>query len=115
MQVSWIQCAGNVWCSLNNVKLTTVTNNPGVYVIWYEGQPSNVVKIGSGNIRDRLSDHRGDAEIQAYESRGLLVTWAVVPLATAMGIETYLADEFPPLVGERFPDVSPIAVNHPWS
>jgi hypothetical protein len=117
MNVSWIQCGdNNHWCSLENLNLDSVGEVAGVYVIWHEGNPGRVVKIGQGApIKARLSAHRNDKAILAYRGRGTLrVTWAAVSSAYRDGVERYLGDTWPPLVGECFPDVRPIAVNSPW-
>ena len=115
LQLSWIKCgAEKYWCPLETVNLTEVTAH-GIYIIWHEGNPGRVVRIGQGDIADRLEAHRNDDEILGYESSGTLrVTWAAVSAAQRDGIERYLADQWTPLVGENFPNVNPIAVNSPW-
>jgi hypothetical protein len=86
------------------------------YIIWHEGNPSRVVRLGQGDIKDRLSKHRCDKEILAYNQKGMLrVTWASVPSGQRDAVERYLANTWNPLVGDCFPDVEPIAVNSPWS
>jgi hypothetical protein len=37
----------------------------GVYVIWHEGNPSRVVRVGHGEIRERLHYHQEDPEVLA--------------------------------------------------
>jgi hypothetical protein len=117
MQVTWKKCGDDShWCSLENLDLESVGDVGGVYVIWHEGNPARVVRIGQGKIKDRLGAHRIDAEILAYRAWGTLrVTWAAVSSSQRDGVERYLSERYPPLVGDAFPDVLPIAVNSPWS
>lgn len=117
MQVRWAKCGDDGhWCSLENLDLESIGEVSGVYIIWHEGNPGQVVRIGQGDIKGRLSKHRNDREIVAYRKYGKLrVTWASVPWNQRDGVERYLAETWPPLVGEAFPDVQPIAVNSPWS
>ena len=110
----WIRCQDDRPCDFRTVTLDGV-HAEGIYAIWYKGNPGRVVRIGKGNIAERLKQHRMDEEILAYASRKLYVTWAAVDRAERDGIERYLAEAYPPLVGERFPDVPPIRVNAPWS
>ncbi|MES1180006.1 MAG: hypothetical protein ABUL43_02300 [Hyphomicrobium sp.] len=87
----------------------------GVYIIWHRGNPGRVVRIGQGDVASRLSSHRKDAAILAYRASGdLYAKCAAVPTHLRDGVERYLAEKWLPLVGDRFPDVSPIAVNDPW-
>lgn len=86
-------------------------------MIFYLGSgtdPGRVVRIGQGNIAERLASHRLDAEIVKYKNKGLLVTWAKVHSAHQSGVEKYLAEKWPPLVGVRFPASIPIQVNSPF-
>lgn len=80
-------------------------------------QDARTVRVGQGNIRDRLGAHRNDEEITAYEQYGTLrVTWATTGKAARASrerIERYVADQLDPLVGE-YPAVEPLAVNLPW-
>jgi len=117
MQVSWKKCGDDGhWCSLENLDLDSITDTGGVYVIWHEGNPARVVRIGQGIFKDRFKAHRTDDEITGYRVHGKLrVTWASVPSNQRDGVERYLADAWPPLIGDAFPDVEPIAVNSPWS
>jgi hypothetical protein len=93
--------------------LESIGNTAGVYLIWHGGQQGRWVRVGSGTIKQRLSDHRNNPEILAYQSHGLLVTWATVPANQQEGVEAFLAEQCNPLVGERFPDRTPIPVNLP--
>lgn len=116
MQLTWIKCEGGGWCSLNDVNLdhSHFDNLGGVYVIWYNGGGGAWVRVGQGEIRDRLRAHRSDPEVQAYSSRGrLYVTWAAVGAVDRNGVEAYLAQRLNPLVGTRFPAATPIPVNTP--
>lgn len=115
MDVTWIKCGnGASWCPLEDVNLENVTAT-GVYMIWHAGNPGRVVRLGQGNIKDRLTAHRNDPDILAYKQFGkLYVTWASVPWSQLDGVEKYLSDTWPPLVGAAFPAAIPIAVNSPW-
>lgn len=113
MSINWILCEGNVWCNFFAVNLS---NNhfdglEGVYVIWCDDGPC--LRVGQGNIRDRLSAHRIHPDFRAYTSHTVLVTWADVDPAHRDGIELYLANELNPEIGQRFPEVDPIPVNLP--
>ncbi|MBY0473312.1 hypothetical protein K2Q00_03475 [Patescibacteria group bacterium] len=87
----------------------------GVYIIWHGGLSPAVVRIGQGIIRDRLASHRDDPTIMAYKHLGLFVTWAPVHSSKLDAVERYLADTWKPKVGDRFPNVLPLAVTSPWS
>ena len=116
LRLSWIKCDdGNNWCDFELVNLTDITAK-GVYVIWHHGDPSRVIRIGQGDIAFRLGAHRNDRQIAAYMSKGKLrVTWAAVSADRRDGVEAHLSNRWPPLVGDVFPDVEPIAVNSPWA
>lgn len=113
--LSWVKCGnGANWCPLQNVDLSNVIT-AGVYIIWVEGNPSYVIRVGQGNIAERLEEHRNDNEIVAYARQGTLrVTWAALPEWQRNGVERYLADHWSPRVGDRYPSAEPIAVNSPW-
>ena len=115
LNLGWIKCdEGRQWCPLESVNLSGVTAK-GVYIVWHEGNPGRVVRIGQGDIAGRLKDHRDDPQILTFSKQGILrVTWAAVSAAQRDGVERYLADQWPPLVGDVFPDAAPIAVNAPW-
>lgn len=116
MTVTWIKCGnGGNWCPLETLDLEGVGAVAGVYIIWHDGNPSRVVRVGQGAIKARLSAHRNDAKILTYRASGTLrVTWAAVPAVYRDGVERHLAETWGPLVGDAFPDVQPIAVNSPW-
>jgi hypothetical protein len=104
------------WCDLELLDLQSVTARTGVYVIWHEGNPSRVVRIGQGDIAVRLGAHRRDPAFLAYRKYGKLrVTWAAVPAHQLDGVERYLANSWPPLIGDAFPDAAPLAVNSPFA
>ena len=113
--LEWMKCGnGANWCPLETVTLANV-DTFGVYLIWHEGNPGRVVRIGQGDIADRLGCHKTDREVLAYAARGTLrVTWASVPARLADGVERYLAESWKPLVGDRFPMAMPVAVNSPF-
>jgi hypothetical protein len=117
MIVTWKKCGDDDhWCSLENLDLDSCGDVAGVYIIWHEGNPGRIVRVGQGNpIKERLGVHRNDDEVLAYANRGKLrVTWAYVSSNQRDGVERYLADRWKPLVGDVYPDSLPIAVNSPW-
>jgi len=110
--VTWGTCGDDShWCDFTNLDLTAdlFKEMKGVYIIWSGKQ---VVRLGSGIIKDRISTHRNDTKITAYAN--LKVTWAKVHANQMEGVERYLADMFDPAVGEAFPDTIPLPVNLPW-
>lgn len=116
LNLKWWKCGNDGhWCSFKNLDLDSVTES-GVYIIWYEGSPGRVVYVGQGDpISERISAHRSNDDILAYQDRGTLrVTGASVAVAERDGVERYLANKLQPLVGSAHPDTDPIEVNLPW-
>jgi len=116
MTLNWIKCSGSQWCNFLHLNLDHSHFNglEGVYIIWHGAPNPAVVRIGQGNIRERLKEHREEQEILAYEGNGLYVTWASVDRYSRDGVERYLAEKWNPKVGDRFPNVNPMVVNSPW-
>jgi hypothetical protein len=117
ISVAWMKCGSDGhWCDLELLDLKSVSATTGVYVIWHEGNPARVVRIGQGDIASRLGAHRKDLAILAYKKYGRLrVTWASVPAHQIDGVERYLANTWPPLIGDAFPVAAPLAVNSPFA
>src|SRR5579885_3656927 len=117
MNITWNKCQGEVWGHLNRVDLSHghFDRMEGVYVIWHGGPDPKTVRVGQGIIKDRLAAHRNDPDIQAHSAKELFVTWAAVAASARDGVEAFLAEALKPLVGDRFPDVAPVAVNLPWA
>ncbi len=113
LAVTWVKSTTGTWLPLETVDLSEVKTS-GVYVIWYAGNPGQVVRVGQGDIANRLSAHRNDKAVLAYKTNGLLlVTWATVSASQVDGAERFLADHYKPLIGDRYPDADPIVVNLP--
>ena len=112
MNVNWGTCGDdNHWCDFDRLTLNSdgFKDKKGVYIIW---SGKTVIRLGSGIIKDRIAAHREDAEINKYEN--MKVTWAKVNANQMEGVEKYLSELLEPLVGDRFPDRTPIEVNLPW-
>ncbi len=117
LQLNWGRCGDTPqWCSFDTVNLASkhFDNLEGVYIIWHGGPSPATVRVGQGNIRDRLTAHRNDPAITRYRDQGLYVTWAAVPGGQRDGVERFLADQLQPKVGVVFPNAQPIRVNLPW-
>lgn len=119
-EVEWARCAPNSWCNFETAKISTLTDDDlGVYVTWHDGSSSTrgseCVRVGHGEILNRIRAHRKDDRILSYNFYGKLkVTWTLVPdKGTRLGIERYLADQLEPKVGDYPDDVDSIAVNLP--
>lgn len=113
MNLLWGTCGDNgSWCGFLAVNLahSYFDGKEGVYIIWQGKGP--IIKVGQGNLRDRLSAHRREQEIIVFDN--LFVTWAVVPAQNRDGVECYLANRLNPRIGRVFPNVVPIEVNLPW-
>ncbi|TVK90676.1 hypothetical protein AYI83_21490 [Shewanella algae] len=113
LNVTWGTCGDDGhWCSFINLNLNSegFKDKKGVYIIW---SGETVVRVGSGIIKNRIADHRDNRDITKYPD--LKVTWAKVNANQMEGVEKYLADTLSPVVGERFPERTPIEVNLPWA
>lgn len=115
----WAKGKKNAWCSLNQVDFSHsyYDNFEGfIYIIWYWNKFGEAVtiKVGQGNIRERLKAHNTDPQIQAYAHLNLLVTWTSLPSNLLDGAEAYLGKVLKPRVGSLFPDAKPIPVSLPF-
>ncbi len=119
MNLFWMRCENNAWCSLHHVDLSHnyYNNLEGIYIIWYWDSFGNpvTVRVGQGNIRERLTAHRSDPQIQAYAHLNLLVTWTDTLSYLRDGVEAYLGKVLKPRVGSLFPNAKPIPVTLPFS
>lgn len=123
MQIVWIKNLNtSEWFDFLRLNLDAAyfTDKYGVYVIWYtspaeSNAESKVIRLGQGNIGERLRAHRTDPSILRYANIGQLkVSWAVLNNFSKMtidGIERFLAESYRPLIGDRFPEVDTIPVN----
>lgn len=114
--LNWKKRQDGKWFKLTDVNLVDphFIDLEGVYIIWYEGTNRIVVRVGQGEIKERISDHQTDPRIMTYKSHGLYVTWAMVLPLYRNGIERYLFEKLKPIVGFRYPNVPAIQVNLPW-
>ncbi len=112
LQLFWQKCQGNIWGHFLDVDLSSAhfDSMEGIYIIWQGDGP--IIRLGQGVIKDRISGHRADRVITAYNN--LYVTWAPALAENRDGIERYLANVLRPKVGDVFPNAVPIEVNLPW-
>jgi hypothetical protein len=116
LPVNWVKNSNNnQWFDLLRLNLNAsyFNDKEGVYVIWYAGPAeAKAIRVGQGNIGDRLREHRTNPEIIRYAHYGQLkVSWAIVPKQYRDGVEAYLFDSYNPLIGDRSPTAQPISVN----
>jgi predicted GIY-YIG superfamily endonuclease len=102
---------------LYDVELSQLTAY-GVYMIYTAGSllggPA-ILRVGQGDVANRLREHRQNLTILSYQRRNgpVMVVWASVSPLIVDGVERYLADRYRPLLGEAFPDVRPVPVTLP--
>lgn len=106
LPVKWIKSVGGDFLDLLRVNLDSSyfsTPKNGVYVIWYTGtNKAPVIRVGQGNIRDRIMAHRSDPQITQFSANGQLkISWIIIDPENFDGVEAYLYDYYKPSVGER--------------
>ena len=99
------------------------TDIVGVYIIWAGISNRTMLKVGSGIIKNRLREHLSNPKVQAYTSKGLYATWAIITPSfkpggelddKERGVERFLGVWLNPKLTERLPNnVDPILVNLP--
>lgn len=118
VEVNWLKethAGQTYWPCLETFSLKTITTS-GVYVIWHGGNCPKTIRVGQGNVADRLGKHLQEEHILRYRECGtLFATWTSIPKHQRGGVEKFLADGLHPLEGCRFPNETPIQVNLPWS
>lgn len=121
LNVYWVRnTQTNQWFDFLRLNLNApyFVNKEGVYIIFYSSpSEARVIRIGSGNLKERLEEHRKNPAILEYSRLGQLkVTWVVAdnnPLSheQLLGVEAYLARIYSPISGDRYPTVTEIPVN----
>lgn len=116
MNLNWIKCQGNQWCSLLNVNLSHdhFKNLEGIYIIWHSGEQPWTVYVGQGIISERLAEHRRDDRILGFSYHGLFVTWTQLDDSFRNGVERFLIESLEPRIRTICPTASPVPVNLPW-
>lgn len=114
-QLQWIKSLDNKWLDFTRLDLAQVRGG-GVYIIWHGGTNPRVVRVGHGQFAQKFAEHRQNTQLMWYASQGpLFVTWAEVSSeAHRAGIETYLAQQFSPLLGQQLPSSVPLPVYSPF-
>jgi hypothetical protein len=110
VQLQWSKCAGGEWCLLNELDRAEI-DHFGVFVVWRSGdlgRASVVLFVGSGPLRQQISDCRRDPVFGA--AADLRVTWAGVDPRYVDGVAAYLYQQLRPLWGEvpRLVPVQPV-------
>lgn len=116
-QVVWIKNSQtNDWFDFLRLNLDApyFLGKRGVYVIWYTSPGlAKVVRLGQGNISERLKEHRSRPDIMQYASYGQLkVSWVILNENELFGVEKFLSRIYSPLIGDRYPvEIQEIPVN----
>ena len=111
LAVTWAHPPGQ-WWDLEYAASFSPTID-GVYIIGRDSD-GRCIKVGQGNIHDRLKAHHRDRAItSAARGATLRVTWCAVHAHLRGGVERFLGEHYKPLVAERFPDTRVIRVNLP--
>ncbi len=114
LTLNWVKRSDGKWCRLEFLNTGNIAGS-GVYIIWHAGNPGRVVRVGQGILANRLAVHKKDYDVLKFKQSGeLRVTWAIVQASQRDGVERHLANKWKPLVGDAWPDVTPLAVNSPW-
>lgn len=114
-QLQWIKSLDNKWLDFTRLNLSQV-HGTGVYVIWHGGANPRVVRVGQGSFSHDFAHHRQDTQLMWHASQGpLFVTWAEVAAEEhRAGIETYLVQQFSPLLVHQMQQVAPLPVYSPF-
>jgi len=122
LTLHWYKNKLDTWLPFPDINLDTV-GSTGVYVIWgifkvNGGTITKAIRLGQGVVKDRLASHKQDPDVKKWlgdtRLQNAFVTYADVNAADRSGVESYLAEAYDPLVGERFPNVTHIRVNLPF-
>jgi len=106
-RLDWIKnTQNNGWFDLLRLNLNSpyFINRYGIYIIWYAGSgETKVIKIGTGNIGDKLKVEKISPDVLRYAQFGQLkVTWAIVTDQSIIpGIVSFLNQAYTPIFGEN--------------
>ncbi len=114
--VQW-QKNGAEWYLLKDTASlqSIIGDREGVYVIWEHEDVFNIIRVGKGQIFNRITTHHhGEkGKPQIFKHEGVMVTWAYIPNGHHVrqkNAECYLADRLNPEFGE-YDDI----VDHDYS
>jgi hypothetical protein len=109
VDVTWFAAA-----DLRALDLADVAGS-GVFVVWHGGLRPRVIRVGCGDVAQRLAAFRDDSKMMAYGHFGpLQVAWADVPEARARGVAKFLASRLRPMHADPLAAVTAIPVTLPF-
>ena len=114
--IYWVKRGYDRWYRLDGLSENINSlRHKGVYIIWYFDvlHTARTVKVGSGQLRERLTAERRDPEVQKYAGRPLYVTWALVSPKYMRSIVISLSQKLQPFAGQRFSGNTGIFVGLP--
>jgi hypothetical protein len=118
LNLIWSKCENEQWCRLNSLNLNDKHFElmAGIYIIWRQsGATPLVLRVGQGFIKQRLHQHRWEADIMALSNDVVFVTWAALDAAQRDGAARFLADKLDPAVkSDRQTTGRPLKINLPW-
>lgn len=118
LNLTWSKCENEQWCLLNSLNLNDKHFElmAGIYIIWRQsGATPRVLRVGQGFIKQRLHQHRWEADIMALSNDVVFVTWAALDAAQRDGAARFLADKLDPAVkSDRQTTGRPLKINLPW-
>ncbi|MCX5797519.1 MAG: GspE/PulE family protein [Elusimicrobia bacterium] len=115
LRLDWGTAKDGSWCDLFALE----TNGPhlkgveGVYVLWHGGNVPGMVRVGQGEIKERIGFLRQDAAVLKFKEQGLFFTWAKVERQRRDGVERFLSERLQPKLQAPASDGPRIAVNLP--
>jgi hypothetical protein len=87
----------------------------GVLVVWHGGPRPRVIRVGYGDIAQRLAAFREDPKLMSYGLFGpLQAAWAKVPEDRMRGVAKFLVSRLRPMHSDPLAGVTAIPVTLPF-
>lgn len=117
LMLQWNKCEGGQWCKLYGLDLEDEHFQfmAGVYIIWKDAAGREILRVGQGNIQERLYNHQWEDDIMAEDRQHIYVTWAGLDAVNRDGVLRFLLDVLKPKITDaKQPFERPVVVNLPW-
>jgi type IV pilus assembly protein PilB len=115
LRLDWSTSQDGSWCDLFalDADAADFKGIEGVYVLWHGGGEPGMVRVGQGELKERLRFLRQDPGVLKFKEHGLFLTWARVERKQRDGVERFLNERLRPALKAPVPKTAPISVNLP--